>query len=238
MTSSDPKSNATMAPPHRRRIQRRRVKICGVTTPEDAVLAADLGADLLGLNFYKQSPRYVDEGRARELVAAVGPRVTWAGVFVNLPVAEAEGIADRVGLDVIQLHGDESPEDAAALGPRALPVLRVRDTLDRSAIDRALATDPWGLLLDTHHPRLYGGTGHGWDFGSLRQLAGTGGPLHGRRVLVAGGLRPGNARAAADASDAWGIDLCSGVEARPGIKDPRLMRDLFEEIHHAESSAV
>ena len=211
---------------------RPKVKICGVTCAEDARLAVDLGADYLGLNFHPPSPRCVDPDRAREIAAAVrrgrgGGEVGLVGVFVNRPRREIEEIADRVGLDLVQLHGDEGPEEVAPFADRALKALRVDGRLDAAAA--AAWRQVWGLLLDARHPRLYGGSGESWDFASLGRAA----DLH-PRIFIAGGLGPGNLGAAL-ATRPWGVDLCSGVEARPGRKDRRLMERLFKEIDHGPS---
>ncbi len=211
-------------------MMRPKVKICGVTCVEDARLAVDLGADYLGLNFYPPSPRYVEPARAREITAAVrdaGDRVALVGVFVNRPRPEIEEIAETVGLDRVRFHGDEEPREVAPFNRRALKALRVDGRLDAAAA--AGWQDVWGLLLDARHGELYGGSGESWDLASLGRAA----DLH-PRVFIAGGLGPGNVHAAL-AARPWGIDLCSGVEARPGRKDRRLMEQLFEEIEHGAS---
>lgn len=209
------------------------VKICGITDVEDALAAAGLGADFLGLNFYAPSPRYVEPGTAREIARAVRDRCPrpprLVGVFVNHPRALVEDLIDAVGLDLVQFHGDEPRAEVEALGDRAIRVVRVENRADA----RALAgwTSVWGLLVDVAHPDLWGGTGECWDFASLRRVRGL--PA---RVFIAGGLRPGNARRAVAQARPWGIDLCSGVESRPGKKDHELMARLFEEIASREET--
>ncbi len=215
---------------------RPKIKICGVTSVEEALLAADLGADLVGLNFYPPSPRYLEPRRAAEIAAAIrGARtegVRLVGVFVNAPASLLEQTAETVGLDLLQLHGDETPAEVAPFAARALKAFRVRDRLDAAAL--AGFEDVWGVLVDSRHPSLYGGTGESWRFESLRQL----GSALPRRTFIAGGLDPGNVRAAIDAARPYGIDLCSGVEAEPGKKDPELLARLFEEINHGETSTA
>lgn len=224
------------------------IKVCGVTRPEDAALAAALGADLLGLNFHPPSPRYLDPARdlprLREIAAAAG-RATLVGVFVDRPPAEVEEIAAAAGLDLVQLHGNEGPEVAARFGARAVKVFRRAAPPPPEELARY--PEAWGFLFDAP-PRPgrsfggavpdepYGGTGESWDHGVLRALTSEGKAAGGRPVLVAGGIRPGTARAALAASGARGIDVCSGVESAPGVKDPELMTRLFEEVRHGRAA--
>ena len=213
-----------------------RVKVCGVTQPEEAALAAELGADYLGLNFHPPSPRYVDPDAAAEIAAAVrdsvspprsprgdrGHDVKLVGVFVNRPVAEVEDIAGRVGLDLVQFHGDERPEDLGSLRCRAIKVFRIRDRIDPGALEDF--GDVWGWLFDYRHPKLYGGSGESWDFSSLAALR------LDKPTFIAGGLGPANVRAAVEASSPWAVDVCSGIEREPGRKDPELLRRFFDEL--------
>lgn len=211
----------------------RLIKICGVTRPEDAALAAALGADLLGLNFYPPSPRALDPerdpGRLGEIVAAAGD-VPTVGVFVGEEPGRIEEIAERAGLALVQLHGDESPEAVRRFGRRAIRVFRRRRLPEPSEL--ALYPEVWGFLFDVPAaPRpgrevLYGGTGETWDYEMLAALEDD------RPVLVAGGIRPETARAALAASRAAGVDVCSGIESSPGRKDPERMKRLFEEVRH------
>lgn len=208
------------------------VKICGVTSSAEATLAADLGADLVGLNFYPPSPRYLEPRKATEIADAVRGRVKLVGVFVNLPTSQLEEIERIVGLDLLQFHGDESAADVAPFADRALKAFRVRDRLDAAALEGY--GDAWGVLVDSRHPQLYGGSGESWRFESLRELEGQ----LPRRTFIAGGLNPDNVCAAIAAARPYGIDLCSGVEAEPGKKDPELLRRLFEEIRYGETSTA
>lgn len=204
-----------------------KVKICGVTTPKDALAAASLGADLLGLNFYPPSPRRLDAALAGEIAQAVRssyPDVLLAAVFVNLPPREIDALDAAVCFDLLQFSGEESDLVVAPYASRALKVFRTGGPPAPQAL--AAFADVWGILVDASHRTLYGGTGLAWDVSSVAPLAAT------RRLLVAGGIRPGNAAAAARASGAWGLDVCSGVESAPGRKDPLLLSRLFEEIRN------
>jgi phosphoribosylanthranilate isomerase len=206
------------------------IKVCGVTRPEDAALCCELGADFLGLNFYPGSPRCVEVGQAREIAEAAASRAGLVGVFVNRPAAETAEIAEAVGLDLLQFSGDEEPAEIGRFSSRGLKVFRSGG--DPGAAALAPYGDFWGVLFDARHGRLYGGTGHTWPFGEVATIAAR------RRVFVAGGLGPGTARAAAAASGAWGIDVCSRVESAPGIKERTLLERLFEEVRHGQGTAT
>ena len=207
-----------------------KVKICGVRTPEEALLAAELGADLIGLNFHPPSPRYLDRGAAREIVLALpsGQRPLVAGVFVHHSAAEAAEIGDAIGLDLLQLHGDHLPEEVAPFAGRTLIALRIEGRPVKEDLDPWRRIGVWGLVLDTRHQALYGGTGQGWNYGAAAGLA-----LPGERLLIAGGLDAGNVAVAFRASRAWGVDLCSGLESAPGVRDPDRLRALFATLESA-----
>jgi phosphoribosylanthranilate isomerase len=199
------------------------VKICGVVDPANARTAVEMGADFLGLNFYPRSPRYVEVERAREIASAVrGSGVRLVGVFVNRLAREVEEIESEVGLDLIQLSGDETPEEAAPFAGRAIKAFRGTDGTQGWA-------DAWAWLFDAPHGSLYGGTGMAWNFQAVAGIAGE------RRVFVAGGLGPGNVRQAIEASRPYAVDVCSRVESAPGIKDPELLLRLFQEVRNAQS---
>lgn len=205
-----------------------RVKICGVTRVEDARLAAELGADYLGLNFFAASPRLVEPEPAAEIARAVRGRLAIVGVFVNESRGRVEQLAEKVPLDLIQLHGDEGPEEIAAFGRRAIKVFRVREDFDP---DQVSAYPTAGaLLFDCGHPSLYGGTGLAWPYERIAGLEVE------QPVLVAGGIGPDNARRAIQASRADGIDVCSGVESSPGIKDHEAMKRLFQEVRDGQEA--
>ena len=204
------------------------MKICGVTRPEDALLAADLGASYLGLNFFRPSPRYVEPARAREIAAAVAGRVPLVGVFVNCPQDEIEAIDAEVGLDFLQFSGDEGPEEVGRFAGRAIKAFRTGGDPGPAALLPYGAT--WALLVDVQHGALYGGTGLAWSYEAVAGLAAR------RRVFVAGGLKPQTARQAVAGSRPFGIDVCSGVESAPGIKDRALLERLFEEVRYGQGT--
>jgi phosphoribosylanthranilate isomerase len=183
------------------------IKICGLTRPEDAVLACREGATALGLNFWPGSKRFVDDARAAQILAAVAPGVIKVGVFVNATPAEVETRL-ALGLDWVQLHGDEQPGDFSHLPPeRLVRALRVRD---RSSLVEA---DGWRARYFLYDAAAadYGGSGQlaPWEvLGDAR-----------RPFLLAGGLGPANVAAAIAATRPDGVDVASGVESSPGVKD-------------------
>jgi phosphoribosylanthranilate isomerase len=194
-----------------------RVKICGVTRVADAEYAITLGADIIGLNFYPPSPRALSLERARELRAAIGDRCQVAGVFVN---AERSYIAERLDalrLDWLQFHGDE-PDDALRGWPvKVIRALRLRAA---AATPAALARGSADyVLVDTFHPGLFGGTGQAQPLSGLEAA-------NLSRVFLSGGLTADNV-AAAVALAPFGVDVASGVESAPGIKDAGKLRSFI-----------
>jgi phosphoribosylanthranilate isomerase len=204
------------------------VKICGITRPEDAALAVELGARMIGLLFWPQSPRVVDRRRAREIVSRLPAGVDAVGVFVN-QIEEAVEIAHDVGLRAIQLHGDEQPESYLALvsSTNGISVIKAVGVRDESAVRRALDV-PEGaeVLLDAHDAVKRGGTGRTIDWSLASAIA------RQRPVILSGGLNAGNVIDAIDAVRPAAIDVSSGVESSPGIKDPDKLRTLFDMLRH------
>ena len=199
-----------------------RVKICGITNPEDALRSIDLGAAMLGLNFYQDSMRHITVERAREIALAVNGRATLVGVFVKEQPHRIEEIAEQVGLDLLQLHGDEPPEAVAHFGARAIKVIRWERRPSQEELDAY--PDVWGFLLDRKLPGIFGGGGQPWNYAEARDLP------TGKPVIVAGGIGPDNVRQVIEQAQPWGIDVCSKIERVAGTKDPLLLRRLFEEI--------
>ena len=211
-----------------------KVKICGVTTPVDARLAVDLGADFIGLNFYRPSPRWIDIEQAAQIRAAVGDRAQAVGIFVNPTREELETADRRVGLDFLQFSGDESPELLAEFKDRAIRVRRVGGA---AAVPTPIPEeDCWAVLIDRVHDRLYGGSGESWDYAAAADLALAPAGGRARRVFIAGGIGPGNiAQVAAAVPGAYAVDTCSGVESSPGHKDRAKLEQLFANL--AEGAA-
>jgi len=188
------------------------VKICGVTRAEDAALAVSVGADWIGINFHSGSPRFVDIGRAHEIVSTIGRRAKVVGVFVNTPRAEIDRVYREVGLDLLQLSGDE---DDSSLSGWPIPVIRAL-RLRPHALPDVRSSRADFVLLDSWDPKKFGGTGQTLILDRLRGIDLS-------RAIIAGGLGPHNVAAAA-ALRPYGVDVASGVESAPGIKDCDKMR--------------
>jgi len=188
-----------------------RVKICGITRRQDAEHAIACGADALGLVFYEGSPRHVTPEAARRLVAGLPPFVSLVGLFVNADAETIRRTAETCRLDLVQLHGDESPEQCLLPGLKVIKALRVRDRQSLRRVDEYRVD---GLLLDAWCPDAYGGTGKSFDWGLAAGLART------RPLILAGGLTPVNVTEAVRRVAPFAVDVSSGVESAPGIKDP------------------
>lgn len=203
-----------------------KVKICGITNLEDARAAVDMGADLLGFNFYPKSPRFVTFEQAAKIIAGLPAFIDTAGVFVNAGLDEIQRGIEQCQLNWVQLHGDESAEFCSSLrsiSVKTMKALRVKDKSDIRQADNYF-TD--AILLDAFHPEKYGGTGFAFDWNIIGHI--------GKRVFLAGGINPDNAATAAELG-VYGIDICSGVEAEPGRKDHEKMKKLFDNIRHLRS---
>lgn len=198
------------------------VKICGVTTVDDARMIADNGADAIGLNFYKRSPRFIEDETAEQIVNAIPTTVRRIGVFVNEPAEEIRRRAELLKLDAIQLHGDEEPEDLKELpGLKIIRAFRVGDSLDpvEKFLSRAkeLSQSVEMLLVDSRRTGEYGGTGMTADW---QLLAGHTAHPHWPPLALAGGLTADNVAEAINRVRPAAVDTASGVESLPGIKDP------------------
>jgi len=194
------------------------VKICGITRAEDAVLATELGATAIGMVFWPSSPRYIDPEHARTIVEALPQHVTVVGVFVNQTM-EALGIARRIGLDAVQLHGNEPVDDYFDLPVPVIKAVPVRDT--RSVTEASAIPKHVAVLLDAYDPVRRGGTGTVADWSIAAAIS------RRRPVLLSGGLNPGNIADAIAAVRPNAVDVSSGVESEPGRKDPAKLQALF-----------
>jgi phosphoribosylanthranilate isomerase len=207
------------------------VKICGITSPADARVAVDAGADALGFVFWYMSPRRVAEERAAEIARDLPASILRVGVFVDAPREEMEKLADAVGLDVLQLHGDEPPEALAGLPRPVLKAVRVGRGFAEEEASR-YAERAAGLVVDTRLPgetHMPGGTGVPFDWSLVKGLA--------DRVpflMLAGGLGPSNVAEAIRSVRPHAVDVSSGVEGLPGRKDPAKVRAFLAAARAAE----
>ncbi|HEY2351558.1 MAG TPA: phosphoribosylanthranilate isomerase [Candidatus Acidoferrum sp.] len=207
-----------------------RVKICGITNLADAASACEAGADAVGLNFYPRSPRNISVARAAEIRAQLPAGVEAFGVFVNSGPEEILEVCRAVGLDAVQLHGDEPPDVVARLA-RVAPVFKaLRVGPDFSAAVLEKYHDASGFLFDAADPPpgQYGGTGRLADWGVAQQAA------RGHRIILAGGLNAENVAAAILQVRPYGVDVASGVESKPGAKDHVQLREFIREARRAD----
>ena len=192
-----------------------KVKVCGMTSLKDALVAVEGGADAVGFIFYKKSPRSVTMKTVREIVLELPPFVDTVGVFVDETAEQINKIADYCNLDIIQLHGDESPTYCKKIRRKVIKAFRIKDMQSVKKISNFQVS---GFLLDTFSENLHGGTGKVFDW-NLALPAKKFGP-----VIMAGGLTPNNVQQAVRQIRPYGVDVCSGVESEPGIKDHKKVR--------------
>jgi phosphoribosylanthranilate isomerase len=206
-------------------MMRTRVKVCGITSPEDALAAAELGVDAIGLVFYPKSPRYVEASRASEIIAALPPFVSTVALFMDAQAAAIRSVLDQVPVDVLQFHGDECPADCVQYGR---PYFKAIGMKGNTNIQSYAATYPHaqGYLLDSHAPGEAGGTGQSFAWGEMPELP--------RAMILAGGLRPENVAEAVRSVRPYAVDVSSGVESSPGIKDKSLMKAFISEVRKAD----
>lgn len=204
-----------------------KIKICGIKTVTDALTAMEAGADLIGFNFYPKSPRYVTVGMCRNIMSVMRQhgRVTCVGVFVNASVAEICATMDTLGLNLAQLHGDETPAIMAALDGKAFKAFRgIPENIDGFERGHAPA-----FLVDAAVKGLYGGSGVTADWQGAATLAKK------YPLLLAGGLTPENVAEAVQQVKPWGVDVASGVESAPGEKDTAKMSAFVKAVRSVES---
>ena len=191
-----------------------RVKICGITNIEDALMAVEAGADALGFVFFKGSPRFISPEQAAAIIRRLPPFVQTVGLFVNEKPATVNSVADKCGLDIVQLHGEESPEYCHDVKRRIIKAFRVKDA---SSLDDISNYQAAAALLDAWSPSAHGGTGTTFNWDIAAKAASS------RPIILAGGLTPDNVAEAIAVVKPYAVDVSSGVESAPGKKDAGLV---------------
>ncbi len=199
-----------------------RVKVCGIKRQKDARLAVDLGAHALGFIFYPKSPRYIEPEKAAEIIRSLPPFVAAVGVFVDAPLRGIRSVVRTCGLSAVQLHGSEPPEFCSNFSVKVIKGFRVKGGRLPRGISR-YAVD--ALLLDTYKAGVPGGTGELFPWEVARRAGRYG------KIILAGGMNPGNVREAIETVRPFAVDLSSGVEAAPGKKDPKLLEAFFRQVN-------
>jgi phosphoribosylanthranilate isomerase len=200
-----------------------KIKICGITNVEDAGIAVSAGADALGFIMYRESPRYVDPSTARAIIAALPPFILPVGVFVNEEADRVRALMDECGFTLAQLHGDESAAYCQGLKRPAIKALRLKDRATFLALAEFKGrAQVRGFVIDAFSDQAYGGTGQTVDWALAAEAA------RSAPILLAGGLTPANVAEAVRQVRPYGVDVSSGVEERPGKKDPVKVKAFVE----------
>lgn len=203
-----------------------RIKICGITRGQDAVTAAELGAHAVGLMFYEDSPRFVSVDQANKVIGVLPPFVTRVGVFVNPVEQQVHSILGALRLDLLQFHGDETPQFCARFGMPYIKAVRVTKGMDLLQY-ASRYHDAKGLLLDAHSERAYGGTGEAFDWSLIPGNL----PLP---IILSGGLNAANVARAIRQVRPWAVDVSSGVESAKGIKDAAKIAAFIKETRNED----
>jgi phosphoribosylanthranilate isomerase len=201
-----------------------KIKICGITNLEDALAAAAAGADALGFNFYKKSPRCIEPSKAAEIIEQLPPFIVPVGVFVNEREDKLREILASTGIQAVQFHGDESPEFCQRFGGRVIKAFQVKD---KESLKNMAHYRVGAFLLDSYKDGVRGGTGVTFDW-HLAVVAKTFG-----KVILAGGLTPENVAEAVKLVQPYGVDVAGGVEKEKGIKDHAKLRKFIAEVRRA-----
>lgn len=206
-----------------------KVKICGITSVADGLAAAEAGADMIGLMFYERSPRHISFELATEISRSISPFVLKVGVFVNPEEDDVLRAISECGVNLLQFHGEETPEFCTRFGVMSMKAFRVRDAGSLLALPD-YPTDAY--LLDAYSPDAHGGTGakFNWDLALEAKQ-------HGKPIFLAGGLTPENVGAAVRQVQPFAVDVSSGVESAPGKKDSAKVRAFIHAVQHSQASA-
>ena len=216
---------------------RTRAKICGITRPQDIQSVVNAGADAIGLVFFEPSPRYVNLEQATQLAKLIPPYVNIVGLFVNATAQEIKQVLEHVPLDILQFHGDESPEQCQQIADynkrRWYKAIQVKPDATSaeiiSTIQQYQDAGASAMLLDAWHPELKGGTGHSFDWSQFPKLE--------IPLILAGGLNPENVEDAIKMTHAFAVDVSGGVESAKGMKDQQLIERFMQGVHRGSASS-
>ena len=214
-----------------------RSKICGITSIEDALNVCNAGADALGLVFYAKSPRNVSSEQAADICNAIPPFVTTVGLFLDAPALFVNDVLEAVPLDLLQFHGSESPEYCASFNRPYIKAVGMKEFIEQGDVETAFKAyadqypDAKGFLVDSHGAGKAGGTGETFNWNKIPQA-------YDKPIILAGGLNPENIVEAIQSATMYAVDLSSGVESAPGIKDKKMIEKLFEQIRMIEVQRV
>lgn len=206
------------------------IKICGVTNPNDARACVELGADMIGFNFYLKSPRYIEPANVHRIADALPARTCAVGVFVDADPAEIRMVAQIAGVRCVQLHGHATPESCSELA-REFRVIRALSTDAQFQPEHTAAFSHCDVLIDAYHPELRGGTGQTCDWSAARAAT-----RHTRFLILSGGLDAQNVGRAIAAVAPHAVDVCSGIESAPGVKDHSALEQFISAVRTAERS--
>ena len=196
-----------------------RIKICGITNVEDALLSVDLGANALGFVFYKGSKRYIEPDNAKSIISKLPPFVTTVGVFANQELDELKKIKEKAGFDAFQLHGDESPDFCMKLEGKIIKAIRIKESIDPKEVESYSAQ---AILFDNYSAEAYGGTGETFRWEILKGFDTS------KKIILSGGLTPENVAQAISIVNPYAVDVSTGVEEIPGKKDPGKLKKFIE----------
>lgn len=204
-----------------------RVKVCGITNLDDAIMAVEYGADALGFVFYKGSKRYISPKEAQRIISKLPPFVITVGVFVNQELGEIRSTREQAEFDIVQLHGDEPPAFCKNFGGRAIKAIRVKDNEAPREVESYSAE---AILFDKHSNESYGGTGVSFNWEILRNFHTS------KKVILSGGLSPENVAQAISIVNPYAVDVSSGVEGRPGKKSPEKLKRFIEAVRNGNET--
>ncbi len=202
-----------------------KVKICGITNLEDALYAAECGADALGFIFYPKSPRFIEKTKAKEIISKLPPFITTVGVFVNESMENIVNTIHECNINIVQLHGDETPDYCSKVPMKAIKAIRVKD---EDSLKQIAEYKTSTFLLDTYSENSYGGTGKIFNWNLAIKAKGYG------RIILSGGLTPDNVNEAIERVKPYGVDVSSGVEEREGKKDKIKVREFIKRVRSLE----